>query len=151
MENVSTGVLEKNKKHYLRSKDNAEKWYDVSRHIQLHMSKYKRKWRYTIHYVKPTAQLLFKSQFAKGGSTCRRQVVNPRNQTPQGQSVAKLKFLCTIYPSWVATCDIKGSDSTVLNLILYSERGFRGKNILGGERLQNTKYLVFAMGIRILY
>ena len=24
------------------------------------MSKYKKKWRYAIHYVKPTAQLLFK-------------------------------------------------------------------------------------------
>ena len=32
MEGVRTGVLEKNKE-YLRSKDKAEKWYDVSRHI----------------------------------------------------------------------------------------------------------------------
>ena len=88
METVSTGVLDKNKEHYLRSKDKAEKWYDVSRHIQLHMSKYK-KWRYTIHYVKPTAQLLFKSRFPKGEPTYRRQVVNPRQQTLQGQSVAK--------------------------------------------------------------
>ena len=47
------------------------------------------KWRYTTHYVKPTAQLLFESRFLKGGPTCRRQVVNPRHQTPQGQSVAK--------------------------------------------------------------
>ena len=31
-EDVSTGVLEKNKE-YLRSKDKAKKWYDVSRHI----------------------------------------------------------------------------------------------------------------------
>ena len=29
------------------------------------MSKYKQKWRYTIHYVKPTAQLLFKIDFPK--------------------------------------------------------------------------------------
>ena len=41
----------KNKEHYLRSKDKAEKWYDVSRHIQLIMSKYKKKWRYTVYYV----------------------------------------------------------------------------------------------------
>ena len=45
-----------------------------------------KKWRYTIHYVKPTVQLLFKSRFSKGGPTCRRQVVNPRHhgsyQTP---------------------------------------------------------------------
>ena len=45
--------------------------------------------RYIIHYVKPTAQLLFKIRFPKGGATCRRQVVNPPHQTPQGQSVAK--------------------------------------------------------------
>ena len=39
METVSTGVLDKNKEHYLRSKDKAEKVYDVSRHIGMHMSK----------------------------------------------------------------------------------------------------------------
>ena len=38
METVSTGVLDKNKEHYLRSKDKAEKSYDVLRHIQLLMS-----------------------------------------------------------------------------------------------------------------
>ena len=37
--------------------------------------------RYIIHYVKPTAKLLFKIRFPKGGPTCRRQVVNPRHQT----------------------------------------------------------------------
>ena len=37
------------------------------------------------------------------------------------------------YPSWVARCDIKGSDSTML--IRYSERRSRDKNILGGEGL----------------
>ena len=45
--------------------------------------------RFIIHYVKPTAQLLFKIRFPEGGPTCRRQVINPRHQTPQGQSVAK--------------------------------------------------------------
>ena len=38
MENIS-----KNKEHYLRSKDKAENSYDVSRHIQLYISKYKKK------------------------------------------------------------------------------------------------------------
>ena len=47
------------------------------------------KMRFIIHYVKPTAQLLFKIPFPKGGPTCRMEVVNPRHQTPQGQSVAK--------------------------------------------------------------
>ena len=41
MENVSTGVLDKNKEHYSRCKDKAEESYDVLRHIQLHLSKYK--------------------------------------------------------------------------------------------------------------
>ena len=45
--------------------------------------------RFIIHDVKPTAQLLFKIRFPKGGPTCRRQVANTRHQTPQGQSVAK--------------------------------------------------------------
>ena len=40
METVGTGVLDKNKEDYLRSQDKAEKAYDVSRHIPLHMWKY---------------------------------------------------------------------------------------------------------------
>ena len=55
MENVSTGVLDENKEHYLRYKDKAKKSYDVIRDIQLHMSKYKKKNEFTIHFVKPTA------------------------------------------------------------------------------------------------
>ena len=35
--------------------------------------------RYIIHYVKPTAQLLFKIRLPKSGPTCRRKVVNPRH------------------------------------------------------------------------
>ena len=35
--------------------------------------------KYTIHYVIPTAQLLFKNRFPKGGPTCRKQVINPRS------------------------------------------------------------------------
>ena len=42
METVNTGVLDKDKERYLRSKDKAEKAYDVSRHIWLRMSKYKK-------------------------------------------------------------------------------------------------------------
>ena len=30
----------KNIEHFLRSNDKAEKWYDVSRHMQFHISKY---------------------------------------------------------------------------------------------------------------
>ena len=38
MENVSTGVRDKNKDYFLRSKDIAEISYDIMRHVQLHMS-----------------------------------------------------------------------------------------------------------------
>ena len=43
MEPISTGVLDQNKEHYLRSKDKAKNAYEVSRHIWLHMSKCKNK------------------------------------------------------------------------------------------------------------
>ena len=83
------------------------------------MSKHK-KIRYIIHYVKPTAQLLFKIRFPKGGPTCRRQVVIPRHQTPQGQPIScKAWNSPAEYPSRVARCDIKGSVSTVLNPIFW--------------------------------
>ena len=52
------------------------------------MSKHK-KIKFIIQYVKPTAQLLFKIRFPKGGPTCRRHVVNPRHQTPQGLLLAE--------------------------------------------------------------
>ena len=52
------------------------------------MSKHK-KIRYIIHYVKPTAQLLFKIRFPKGGPTCRRQVV----KVAEDDSAFKLAIL----------------------------------------------------------
>ena len=38
-------------------------------------------------YPKLTVQLLFKTKLSKGGLTYRRQVVNPRHQTPQSHKV----------------------------------------------------------------
>ena len=52
------------------------------------------------------------------------QVVNPRHQTPQGQSVTKPET-----PSWIARCDINGSVSTVLNPIF--SKKVRGQKHLG--------------------
>ena len=43
VESVSTGVLDKNKEHYLRSRDKAKKSNDELRHVQLHMLKYEKK------------------------------------------------------------------------------------------------------------
>ena len=47
------------------------------------------------------AQLVFKNRFPKGGPTCRRQVVNPRHQTSQGQSVAKPETPLHVYKFWI--------------------------------------------------
>ena len=116
----------KNKEHYL-SRDKAEN--DVSRHVQLHVSKYKKTVKYTIHYVKPTAQLLYKNRFPKCGPTCRRQVVNPRHQTPQGQSVARPETPLQNSRSWVARFDIVGSDGTMMNQIFWKK--VQGQNHLG--------------------
>ena len=48
--------------------------------------------RFIIHYVKSTAQqffvFFFKFDFQKVDQQASRQVVNPRHQTPQGQSVS---------------------------------------------------------------
>ena len=56
------------------------------------MSKHKTKIRFIIHYVKSTAQPLFKNSISKRWTNMHEaQVVNPRHQTPQGQSVAKLE------------------------------------------------------------
>ena len=49
----------------------------------------KKKKRFIINYVKPTAQLLFKFDFQKVDQHAGGRVVTPRHQTPQGQSVAK--------------------------------------------------------------
>ena len=57
METVSTGVIDKNKEHYLRSLDEAKKAYDVSRHIRLHMSKYKKKFQSIMSNLQPNCCL----------------------------------------------------------------------------------------------
>ena len=88
METVSTGLLDKIKNILLEV--NIKPKNDVMyQEIYNCICQNTKKLRNTIHYVKPTAQLLFKSRFPKGGPTCRKQVFNPRHQTPQGQSVAK--------------------------------------------------------------
>ena len=93
MEDVSTGVLEKIKKNIQEVKIKPKMIWCIKSYI-IASFKIQNKWRYNIQYVKPTAQLVFKNRFSKGGPTCRRQVVNPRHQTSQGQSVAKPIVLC---------------------------------------------------------
>ena len=59
--NVSTGVFTRNKEHYLRCEDKAEKSIWCIKTYTTAYVKIQKKWRFTVHYVKPTAQLLFKS------------------------------------------------------------------------------------------
>ena len=47
-------------------------------------------------YVKPTAQLLFKSRLPKGGPTCRSQEVNPRYKRRKDNELQSLKLPCRI-------------------------------------------------------
>ena len=66
METVGTGVLDKNKDHWLGSNGKAKKAYDESRHIRLHMSKYKKMKIYNplCQTYSPTV-VFFKSIFKK--------------------------------------------------------------------------------------
>ena len=91
MEDVSTGVLEKIK-NIQEVKIKPKMIWCIKTYI-IAYAKIQKKWRYTIQYVKPTAQMVFKNRFPKGGPTCRRQVVNPRHQMSQGQSVAKPEMM----------------------------------------------------------
>ena len=82
------------------------------------MSKYKK--RYIIHYVTPTAQLLFKIDFQKvdqhaGGKW----LIHDTNAT---KTISyKAWNSPEEYPSRVARCDIKGSDGTMLNPIFWKK------------------------------
>ena len=52
--------------------------------------------RFIIHYVKPTAQLLFKIRFPKGGPTCRRQWLIHATKRHKDNQLQSLKLPCRI-------------------------------------------------------
>ena len=115
MEDVSTRVLEKMKNIYeVKIKPKNDMMYQ-----DIYNCICQKKWRYAIQYVKPTAQLVFKNRFPKVGPTCRRQVVNPRHQT--STISCKAWNSPAEYLSWVARCDIKGSESIMLNPIFWKK------------------------------
>ena len=59
---METGVLDENKEHYLRSKeDKAEKPYDVLRHTQLHMPKCQKE---DLQYVMSLIQYFIDDDYA---------------------------------------------------------------------------------------
>ena len=113
MGTVSTGVVDQNKEHYLRSKDKAKTPYDVLRHIQLHVSKKKKKWRFAINYcLKVDFQNWTNIQEARSYSTT----------SNAARTISYKAWNSTAeYPSSVARCDIKGSDGTMLNPIFWKE------------------------------
>ena len=94
MEDVSTGFLEKIKNIW-KVKIKPKMIWCIKTYIIAYVKT--KKIRYTIHYVKPTAQLVFKNRFPKGGPTCSRQVVYPWHQMLQGQSVAVWIYNLTVF------------------------------------------------------
>ena len=69
----------------------------------------------------------FKLDFRKSGPTYRRQVVNPGNQTPQGESVAKFGIPIE-YPSRECKHDIKESEGSMFSPIF--KENVRDGNII---------------------
>ena len=96
----------------------------------------KRKWKiYAIQYVKPTAQLVFKNQFPKGGPTCRRQVVNPRHQTSQGLS----HYLNRCWVIISMSCGIDLSTGKLITLEQYYQRYIHQVELKSITKLLVTK------------
>ena len=124
-------------KEYPRSKDKAQNdmmYQDIYNCICQNTKKL----RYTIQYVKPTAQLVFKIWFPKGGPTCRRQAANPRHQTSQGQSTSKPETPLQNIQAEQPDATQRGPMAPCW--IRHPEKKARDRNTLGDEGPQNTKY-----------
>ena len=130
-------------KHCLRRENKANKnmvlmYYEMLRHMHAWIEANKKE-KGKVFCMSKNLQTTkcFKNIFPKSGPTHRRLVVNPRHQTPQGQSVTKpgtsLKF-----PSWEYKFDMKESDG----------KSSIGKEGLGAEaswevsnyRTRNTQF-----------
>ena len=94
MEDVSTGVLEKIKKilEVMIKSKNDMMYQDIYNCICQNT----KKWRFTIQYVKPTAQLVFKNRFPKGGPTCRRKLLIHDTKRCKDNQLQSLKLPCRI-------------------------------------------------------
>ena len=83
-----------------------------------------KKWRYTIQYVKPTAQLVFKINFQKVDQHAGGKWLIHDTKRRKDNQLQSLKLPCRIsklsmFVRIVARCEIKGSDGTVLNPIFW--------------------------------
>ena len=107
------------KKHYLKCIDKSEKPYDVLRHTIAYVKI--KKWRLTVHYVKPTAQLLFKSRFQKVDQHAGGKWLIHDNKRHKDYQLQSLKLPC---PSWVSWCDIKGPDDDSVHWRIHASSCF---------------------------
>ena len=87
---IAQRLRPKAKKHYLGrasmlNKNKILSYCQTLRYVQIYW--YKHNWKVVLHYVKLIKPLFFHTRFLKSGPTHRKQVVNPRFHTPQGQSV----------------------------------------------------------------
>ena len=93
MENVSTGVLDKNKEHYLRCKDKVVNSYDVLRHIELHMSD--KKLQFIMSNLQPNCCL--KVEFQKVDKHTRGKWLFDHIKRRNDNQLQSLKLLCRIF------------------------------------------------------
>ena len=88
--NESTKILCKNKVMFERWKqDKRKQSIMILSGIKIYVKHHRKQLKIVLHYVQLTNPLSFQTRFPKSGTTYRKQVVHPRHQTPQGQSVAK--------------------------------------------------------------
>ena len=94
MEDVSTGVLEKSKE-YLRSKNKAKNDMMCQDNYNC-ICQNTKKWICTIHYVKPTAQLLFKNRYPKVDQRAWGKWLIHDTKCPKDNQLQSLKLPCRI-------------------------------------------------------
>ena len=88
---IVEGEYQSNMKYYLRLENKVDEnkvlsYCEPLRYMLKHNHNNE---KVVLHYIKHTNSLSFQIKFPQNGPTYRRQVVNPRHQTLQGQSVAK--------------------------------------------------------------
>ena len=99
------------------------KFYHIVRHWDICKNMIKDNEKVVLHYVTPS----FQARFPKSRPTYRRQVINPRHRTPQGQSVSKPQMF--LWNMLVTDRNMTWRDPKVTYFIQYSKRVPRGKNI----------------------
>ena len=136
--NESTEVLCRKTKHYMRheNKVNENNILSYCRASRCETIKHSKKCCPLCQTYKPT---IIQTRFPKGGPPYR-QVVNPRHQASQGQSVEKPGT--TLQNILVGNVNMTQRSPKVTCSIQYSRRTSRGENIQGVVHFQNQIYFV---------